>query len=98
MPADSRPCLMPRFSLEHLASVPVQVAGLRPPIRVLRVSNSPAVVGKERFPETRGPIHLIGNDQGTVRDRERPQIEGLVMEDAEGESVALDLGPASLMP
>ena len=89
---------MPALALEHLAPVPFQMVWLRLPVRVLRVADRPAVVGQQRLPEARRAVGLVGDEQDAIRDREGPQVESLVVQDAEGQPVVLRLRAAGLVP
>jgi hypothetical protein len=89
---------VPRLALEHLPPVPFEVAGLRPPVGVLRRADLLAVERHQRLVEPGRAVGLVGDEHRPLRDRVRTQVEGLVVEHAEGEPVALGLRAAGLVP
>ena len=89
---------MPRLSLEHLATVPFEMTGLRLPVGVLRRPDRLAVVGQQRFLKPCRAVRLIGDEQGVIHECEHAQIKYLVVKDAQSQSVAFVIRSAELMP
>src|SRR5262249_39196762 len=89
---------MPGSALEHLPTVPVEVTRLGSPGGMLRLADRFPVEGKERLLEAGRAVRLIRDEQDALRDGERPEVERLVVEHAEGQAVVLGLGAAGLVP
>src|SRR5262249_19509136 len=81
-----------------LAAVPIEMLRLRPPVRVLRVAERLAVEGQQRFLEARGAVGLVGDEEDALPHGKGPEVERLVVQDAEGQAVVLCLRAPGLVP
>ena len=88
---------MPRHSLENLATVPVEEGGLRPELRPLGRPDALAVVAQQGLLEAGRAVGQVGDEQHALRaEGEGAQVEGLVVQHAQGQPVALPVGAADL--
>jgi hypothetical protein len=89
---------MSRVALEDFSPVPVEMFRLRPPIRVLGLPDRLILEGHQSFLEARRAVRLVGHQQDTLAYRERPQVERLMVQHAEGQTVVFGLRAAGLVP
>jgi hypothetical protein len=84
---------VPRFTIEYLASVPGEVRGPRVPLGLLRLPHGFSVVPFERFEEPVGPGGPVGDEYNPAwADRERAEVEPLVVHGTEDQPVVLGVG------
>ena len=84
---------------EDLSLVPREMILLRMVFGSLRLADCTSVEAEQRLVKAGGPIHLVRYQQHEVRPHgERAQVEDLVVEHTERETVALVVWSARLVP
>ena len=89
---------VPGLTIEHLAAVPREMPRLRAPVGPLRVTQGPAVVRHQPLLEPGRAVSPVGDDHDALPDGEGAQVERLVVQHAERQTVHLDVRAARLVP
>src|SRR5262245_7760319 len=74
------------------------MAWLRSPVGMLCLANRSTVKRHQSFLEACSAVGLVGDEENALPDGERPEIEGLVVQNAKGQPVVLCFWSARLMP
>ena len=84
---------MPRRPLEDLPAVPGQVFGVGMPLGALRPLDGPAVMPHQAVVEAGVAVGVFRDEEASARlQDERPQVEQLVVQHAQGQTVPLLFG------